>query len=425
MTETFKVSHLVIKKLRNVLDVSFEFDDHLVKISWENGAGKSTIVDAIFLAIVGKTYIGRGRSAEHLISRNQDKAEIECTLSSTGRTLKIFRTINQSGDVKLDIISSDWSKLQQKDLDELLSEFTIDPLEFTRKSKKEQYEIVKKISGVDTTSIEAQIQEQELKTQGVRAIAKMKSEALKDHGYREPVEEINIVDLADEVGKLHSIISSYEQDEKELITLENNLENYDAEIKELQNKLQSLQAKRAEDQDQWMNKKSSLSHNAQEYNDAKAQREAIAEKSNSMKEINSKAKEYQAYQRLLLERDSSVENLKSHEETLESMRDRRKKMIEWGNMPVKWLSFDESEGVLINWLPIDQLSSAQQIMLACRIATSQSPHMKVIYIKDGSLLDEQSMKDITKLANDEDYQIFIERVGEEVDSIIMRDWESI
>lgn len=89
----YKVSHISIKKLRNVLDVSFEFDDHLVKISGENGAGKSTIVDAIFLAIQGKTYIGRGRATENLITKNHDKAEIEVTLTATGKSLKIIRSI--------------------------------------------------------------------------------------------------------------------------------------------------------------------------------------------------------------------------------------------------------------------------------------------------------------------------------------------
>lgn len=421
----YKVQHISIKKLRNVLDVSFEFDDHLVKISWENGAGKSTIVDAIFLAIVGKTYIGRGRSAENLITKNQDKAEIECTLSSSGRTLKIFRTITSTGDVKLDIVSSDGSKLLQKDLDELLSEFTIDPLEFTRKSKKEQYEIVKQISGVDTSAIDAEIQAQELKTQWVRAVAKTKAEALKDHGYREKVEAIDFVDLASKVWDLKNIINNYEQNEKEVITLENNLERYDAEIEELQNKLQAVKARKAEDQEKWMKQKASVSEDVEGYNKAKNELAEIAEKSRQASEINEKAKEYETYARLLSERDNSAKDLKDNEDILESMRDRKKKIIEAGDLPVEGLAFDEVEGVMINGLPIDQLSSAQQLLLACKIATSQNPNMKVIYIKDWSLLDSKSMEEIAEIANKEDYQIFIERVGEEVDSIVMRDGASV
>jgi len=47
--------------------------------------------------------------------------------------------------------------LTQTDLDKLLSDFTIDPLAFTRMTKKEQYELIKQITGVDTKEIDAQI----------------------------------------------------------------------------------------------------------------------------------------------------------------------------------------------------------------------------------------------------------------------------
>ena len=59
------------------------------------------------------------------------------------------------------------------------------------------------------------------------------------------------------------------------------------------------------------------------------------------------------------------------------------------------------------------LSSAEQIVLACRIATVRNPLLKVVYIKDASLLDEDSMKYLQQIAEEYDYQIFAERVGEE------------
>lgn len=46
------------------------------------------------------------------------------------------------------------------------------------------------------------------------------------------------------------------------------------------------------------------------------------------------------------------------------------------------------------------------------MATHDRPELKVLYIQDGSLLDDESLDIITKIADDRDYQIFVELVGE-------------
>ena len=113
---TLKIKHMHVQNLRNVIDVSFQdLDENLVKISWNNGAGKSTIVDAIFLAILGKTYIGKGRSIENLVTLGKEKSEIKVTLEWTGKKLRITRKITQAGNTSLEVWSSDPDeKLQQK-----------------------------------------------------------------------------------------------------------------------------------------------------------------------------------------------------------------------------------------------------------------------------------------------------------------------
>lgn len=102
-----KVKELKISHLRNVIQAEFSFDENLVKISGKNGAGKSTVIDGIFLAILGKTYIGKGRSVENLISQGEKKTEIEVILEGNGKKLKIERKITESGNTGLDIWSSD------------------------------------------------------------------------------------------------------------------------------------------------------------------------------------------------------------------------------------------------------------------------------------------------------------------------------
>jgi myosin heavy subunit len=91
------------------------------------------------------------------------------------------------------------------------------------------------------------------------------------------------------------------------------------------------------------------------------------------------------------------------------------------SFPVSDLSFDEN-GVLFNGLPFDQASSAEQLRVSVAIGLAMNPELKVLLIRDGSLLDRENLHMIASLAAEANAQVWIERVGEgdEV-SIIIED----
>ena len=66
--------------------------------------------------------------------------------------------------------------------------------------------------------------------------------------------------------------------------------------------------------------------------------------------------------------------------------------------------------VLLNGVPFDQASDAEQLSASIGIAMTLNPDLKVIRVRDGSLLDQDAMKVLAKMADDADYQIWIERV---------------
>jgi len=80
-------------------------------------------------------------------------------------------------------------------------------------------------------------------------------------------------------------------------------------------------------------------------------------------------------------------------------------------MPIDGLSFDD-EGVLFNAIPFSQLSSAEQLKVSISMAMSMNPKLRLIRIMDGSLLDSENMEIIKSMANDNDFQIWIEKVDE-------------
>ena len=80
-------------------------------------------------------------------------------------------------------------------------------------------------------------------------------------------------------------------------------------------------------------------------------------------------------------------------------------------MPVPALSLTQ-DGVLLEGLPLEQASDARaQLRLSCSIAMAQNAKLRVIRVRNGSLLDEDSMAILREMAEDRDWsQVWIEMV---------------
>jgi hypothetical protein len=78
-------------------------------------------------------------------------------------------------------------------------------------------------------------------------------------------------------------------------------------------------------------------------------------------------------------------------------------------MPLPGLSFGNKE-VLFDGLPLSQAGEAEQLRISVAIAMTANPKLRILRIKDGSLLDDKGMELLRTMATDSDYQIWIERV---------------
>lgn len=96
---------------------------------------------------------------------------------------------------------------------------------------------------------------------------------------------------------------------------------------------------------------------------------------------------------------------------IEQLDKRKTEALAKAEFPVPGLGFDET-GVTFNAVPFSQASSAEQIRVSLAIAIALNPGLKVIRILDGSLLDEDGMRLVDEAAKANDYQVWIERVGD-------------
>jgi len=113
-----------------------------------------------------------------------------------------------------------------------------------------------------------------------------------------------------------------------------------------------------------------------------------------------------------------------HQKLTKRMKDIDKekgRMIEEADIPVEGLSFNE-EGIFINGIPFEQESSSKQLKVSMHMAMALNPKLRVLLVKDGSLLDKDSIKEIEKVAKENDFQMWVEKVGEDEEiGIIIED----
>jgi hypothetical protein len=93
----------------------------------------------------------------------------------------------------------------------------------------------------------------------------------------------------------------------------------------------------------------------------------------------------------------------------------RDKALAEAEMPVPGLSLatvDDEQVVTFEGEPFSQSSGAQQLRVSMALAMAANPKLRIMLIKDGSLLDKNGLQLVRDLAAEREYQIWLEAVGE-------------
>lgn len=413
-----KVKNIKITDLRNIEIFEGDLNDWNV-IGGENASGKSTVIDAIFGAIRGKTYFNT--DPFRLVKHDKEKAVINLVLEGKEREIIINRTFTQPTEGKaegydtLRIVDTSGASLGQKELNQFFSSFTIDPLHIARLKPKEQIESIKEIAGVDTTAIENEALEvYNERTVENRELGRLKGVMTEYTGVEE-VEEVNVTELIAERDKKQAQNNEIHDLEVKLSGKKSTREDRTEKINALRDQIKEMESENKED-DKVIEKlekdlESREKHDLQEITENIEKSEETNKNARKYKEKQENFKKYQDQEKKFSDLDTKYKGLL----------EKRAKMIADSDIP-DYISFDKDAGVLVNDVPFTQLNSAEQIKTSIQLGSILTPELKVLHIKDGSLLDKTTLKEVKEIVKKYDYQILIERVGEEkLDTIVMRE----
>ena len=408
------VKSMTIKNLRNVEFLDVEFSKLLNKISWKNWAWKSTLIDAIWFWILWKTYMWSWTSADLYITQWKEECEINIKVADENRTIHVRRKVTKAWNVYLEAFDTESWKIWQTELNALLYTICIDPLEFTRKNRKEQFELVKQITWCDTTDIDEHIEWLLEDRKLANAEMKANLSILESYWTPEKVERVDVSAALNKLNEVKAFNSAIDTQIEQVKYAKQSLEDLEKRKSKLIDELHELEnsiVRKKEDleiQEAWI----------KQYLPEWELRKQIG----WADEQNKKANNYEQYLKAQTAYNEKKEKYDALDQQIEKLRNDKDIMIKSAKMPIENMIFTEKDWIVINWIPFSQHSTWQQLIMACKIASFMDPELKVIVIKDWSLLDQNSIDEVAKFAEENEYQVYMELVNEQADTIIMRDW---
>lgn len=456
-------------------------DDGVVLLGGKNGAGKSSVLDAIMFALGGAS-----RFPEEPIRRGEDSATIRVDLGD----MVVTRRFTAGGStVKVSTHDGASYGSPQKILDGLFSRLTFDPLKFANMKPDDQSRTLIDLVGIDTLALDKERAAAYEERTGVNRLVKeaetrvgmipdvtqalpdsrpdagdllkrietaIAEQAKRDRCIEQrdrraaELDEVE-VSLANLVKEQQSMETSWSEVRTQIhqrqVARTNELSaRHEKEIEELHRRHADEDARLladigAENDTFDQRKVEAVAANASEIVTVKERIESLdqllsvedeAPEIEDVDALKRQLEESAALSRLWdarekrREAEAIAENHRKSSEALTNriadIDEKKREKLAAVTYPIDGLAVSENGSVLFNGIPFSQASRAQKIRTSVAIGAAMNPKLKVLLIEDGSLLDDDGLLLVAGLAAEYGFQIWIERVGDkDASAIIIED----
>lgn len=418
-TESMRILQFTAENVKRLSVVQITPEGNLVQITGANGQGKTSVLDAIWMALGGKDAM-----PDQPLRKGAKGGKIELRIGDdAGVKYIVERRIVEGGKDKqpqIVVRGADNAKYgsPQTLMDGLMGHIGFDPLAFMRMNAKEQFDLLRRVvkMDVDIDALNRQratiFEERtginrDLTSAQARAAAIIVPDDLPDE---EPDMEALTKKLADAAGHNSRVNdaqrmvadarATYAQNAEELRLLEAKVATYRDALETEKRELDELEKQPiAEPID------------TAQVTAEMATARTVAEGFRKQAAKIAATTEVETYQRRSTEKTTAIEAIdKQKADALANAK-----------MPITGLSFEDGT-VSFNGLPLAQASASQQLRVSAAIGAALNPKLGVILARDGSLLDSKSLKELALFAEEKGMQIFLERVDESGEvGIVMED----
>ena len=445
-----KVVKLVAENIKRLSAVHITPEGSLITIGGKNEAGKSSVLDAIAMALGGATLV-----PDEPIRRGESSGKVEVDLGEFIVTRKFTREVIvaadqeknpqaaarglvppiQYGPTKSSLIIRNKEGATypspQAMLDKLLGKLTFDPLQFAQmKDEKVQAEVLRKVIGLDTSDLDqARKAAYDRRTEFNRAVEKL-SFLLKETKFydevKEHASEISLDEISQQMGAAEQARRAHSEAERkvtatqaELIGLSNKCEHYGNVVSDLMAELEQAQKTLAEYETQRDLRKIELAGFEADEASLKVtipDTSAIQARLSEVEGKNAKIRVNQQYRKIQAELVKETGKVAQEKAAIENADKAKLERIAAAKFPVPGLGLSDL-GVLYDGIPLKQVSTGKQMEVSTAIGLALNKNIKVLLIRNGSLLDSDALKAIATMAEAADAQVWMEYMTENPEGV--------
>lgn len=408
---------------------------NVVLVNGDNESGKSSLLNSISWAIDGTSDI-----PTLPVRKGNKNGKIEVDLGDL-RVTRFFTAINPAENAKghgyisrievaersrTDAKRFSTMREPQKVLDALKSQISFDPLAFTSMKPKEQFEVLRGLVTLDI-DIDQLARDKQVSYDARRDVgrdvdqlsARLKTMAEPPPDL--PAAPVNVAALTQKLQDAANHNSRVEAAKTRKASYEELIANALKLAKEMRDKALEILKESAELDGAVATVTFAQSiENTDNVSKMTAARDAItigetidtdavAQELQSAQATNAAIGRAEQYRATKKEYEEKLAEWGNHDAAVKKADQDRADAIAKAKMPVEGLSIGDGE-VMFEGLPFNQASNAQQIRISVMLGIVANPKMRVMYIKDGSLLGSKMLAIIEQLAEEYNYQIWIERV---------------
>lgn len=397
MSKTFSATDF-----KGVKNIELSPEGNLVVIAGGNGAGKSSFIDSIT-----ELFDPRGaRLTPRPIREGATEARAEYVDEDLNlRVSRVWKKNGTAGTLSVEALDGAKYSRPSEIVAGLLGGAIFDPVAFLNLDDKKQREAL--LAKVDLPFDLDEVDRQKAGAEGRRleagrdvkrlegALSQMSAPAPGT-----PDAEVSAQAILDEIEQANQEARSYDRARDSNEQLGSAAAQIEREINDLQVKLEAARAahKKAFDAFRALPQPTPV--------------EPLREKLNAVDETNKAVRAAQAY----AETESALEKARAlhakEQEALDRIEATKRDGLAAAKFPVDGLSVDD-DGVTYQGVPFVQVNSAHRMRVAFGVATAGDPKLRLVIVRNGDLLDSDSLDALRAVAEERGYIALVERDRDE------------
>lgn len=390
-------------------------DASTVVVGGRNAQGKSSVLRSIELALGGKE-----ASPRTPVRIGEEAANVVVDLGD----IIVKRRIAADGKSTLSVESRDGAvfKSPQTMLDKLVGQLSFDPLAFSRMKPRDAADVLCKLVGLDLLTFHSRRQALYDERTAVNRQLKQAEHVLAETPKHDDAPEsvVSVDDIASELKAARAAQKAADEGDRaaqqasiKVTMVENGIADAAGRMEALRAELLELEQRFAnlkEQRNGFVTDAANARDAAEQLRAAVPDSEAITARLREVETINAKVRANAIHS----EKSAEVAAIRSKSAVLtagiEVVDAEKMDAVRAAAFPVPGLSVDD-EGVMLNGVPFEQASSAEQLRASVAIGIAMNPKLRVLLVRDGSLLDDDGLRLLGELAAEHDAQVWVERVA--------------